>query len=358
MCDDERDSADEFSFSEWAEGHGLTRATTAILIKEGCNTKEILQVLSSTAVSKLCLSIGQGIAVRKGLRALGNRAGSIQVDAASNSPIDARPKRGREEETVGLDSQIPSAQRWHGGIETQTEKELDEYLREASKKDPAEPRSSGDKYLGECYGSDPRMNLVIKSQKRKALKVANFVPETVTRRMAAKGRDRMALVQDSEGKLSIKEEDDLPGHLTLSEWGAANLRLMQHLMDTRELARSDIEFYNAYTLMVFEFVENYEWPSILAFDTRYRELQAHTNFPWGTPCRGLEVSSLVPRARKEKQKDKSRSKGTYRGDRKGACRTFAREGSCPYGDRCIFTHKQDKSEQPKNAWGHDQNRER
>lgn len=58
-----------------------------------------------------------------------------------------------------------------------------------------------------------------------------------------------------------------------------------------------------YTLMIFELIENYEWPSVVAFDNRYRELQSHTRFPWETPCRGLEVSTLIPRARKDKQSD-------------------------------------------------------
>lgn len=358
MCEEEMEST-QFCFNEWADTHGLTRTTTGILSKEGCNTKEILEVLSSSAVSKLGLSIGQGIALRKGLRALGNRAGGVQIDAAWDSPNDNRPKRRREGEGLFSDSQPASGQRWRGDqLEQEVENDLDEFLKDPEGQDPLESGGRGDKYQGGAYGPDPRINLVIKSQKRKPLRIANFVPDSVARRTAGKGKERVALVQGADGKLMVKEDDDLPSHLTLSEWGAANLRLLQHLLDSGELARADIGFYNAYTLMIFEFVENYEWPSILAFDSRYRELQAHTSFPWGTPSRGLEVSTLIPRARKDKQKERPKGRNGTRGEKKGLCRTFAREGSCPYGERCIFLHKVDRQEGPKNGGPLEPTRER
>lgn len=348
MCEEESFSEQEFCFNQWADQHGLSRATTGILVKEGCSTKDILEVLSASAVNKLCLSIGQGIAFRKGLKALGNTIGGRQTDANINSPQDNGLKRRREDDTLSQDSHPPSGQRVLGEeLERQSERELDQYLKDPEK--GSREKTPGTDPRRERYGSDPRNNLVIKSQRRKALKIINFVPESVTKRVALRGRDRMALIQDSEGKLAIKTDEELPAHLTLSEWGAANLRLMQHLLDTGELARSDIEYYNAYTLMIFELVENYEWLSILAFDTRYRELQAHTEFAWGTPTRGLEVSTLIPRARKEKSTDRFKGRSTQRGEKRGICRAFARDGSCPYGERCIFTHKVGKPEAPKNG---------
>lgn len=355
MCDEDTSFEPEFCFNEWAEYHGLTRATTGVLVKEGCNSKEILEVLSSSAVNKLGLSIGQGIAFRKGLKALGNRAGGKQTDAMIDSPQGNVSKRRREEDLLAQDSQPPSGQRFHGGaLEQEVEKELDDYLKHPDK--GAEEGLAGHSadHTGAAYGTDPRVNLVIKSQKRKAQKITNFLPESVTKRMAAKGKDKMALVQGPDGKLSIKSDDELPTHLTLSEWGAANLRLMQHLLDSGELSRSDIEYYNAYTLMVFEMIENYEWASILAFDTRYRELQAHTGFPWGTPTRGLEVSTLIPRVKKERQSERARTRNSQKGEKKGICRAFARDGTCSYGERCIFAHRSARNEGSKNGPGGEQ----
>lgn len=348
MSDDEVERSAEFCFTQWAESFGLNRATTGILIKEACATKEILQILSPFAVNKLGLSIGQGIAFRKGLKALGNTIGGKQTDATTPNPLENGSKRRRGGETDG-DSHPPSGQRFREGIEQDMERELDDYLKGDGTGDGTDPEEVIGNTKQGAYGSDPRINLVIRSQKKKAQKISSFLPDAVTKRTAAKGRDKMALVQGPDGKLTVKTDEDVPGYLTLSEWAAANLRLMQHLLDSGELARGDIEFYNAYSLMIFEYVEHYEWSSILAFDGRYRELQAHTGFPWGTPNRGLEVSSLVPRVRKERQADRGRSKNTQRGERRGPCRIFAREGSCPYGEKCIFSHKQGRPEPTKNG---------
>lgn len=357
MSEVERDLEMEFCFNEWAESFGLNRATTSTLVKEGCNTREILMVLTATAVNKLCLSIGQGIAFRKGLKALGNRVGGRQTDATLNSPIDGGQKRRREDDETSQDSHLPSGQRaTKEGLELEAEEELDEFLKDPQAKTATSRRAA--RTLEGAYGPDPRDNLVIKSQRKKAQRIANFVPESVTKRLATKNKDRMALVQGADGKFSIRSDDDLPAHLTLSEWGAANLRLLQHLLDSGELPRADVEYYNAYTLMIFELVENYEWASILAFDNRYRELQAHTGFPWGTPSRGLEVSTLIPRQRKEKQGDRYKGKSNQRKEKKGTCRAFAREGTCPYGERCIFSHSPNGAEAPKNGPGTDTNKER
>lgn len=347
MEGDNSESESEFCFNRWAEAFGLNRDTTGVLVKEGCNTKKILEVLSPFAINKLGLSIGQGIAFRSGLKALGNHIGGRQTDSTLNSPPGNQAKRRREDDAQSVDSHPPSGQRGQEGIEQAAENELDQYLSGVGKKDHGDTNGRDTKYHEGPYGSDPRINLVLKSQRRKAQRITNFIPESVGKRLAAKNKERMSLIQDADGKFSIKTDDQLPGHLTLSEWGAANIRLMQHLLDSGELARTDIEYYNAYSLMIYELIESYEWASILAFDTRYRELQAHTGFPWGTPSRGLEVSTLIPRARKERQGDKPKARINPRADRRGVCRTYARDGTCPYGEKCIFSHKVARLDNPK-----------
>lgn len=316
MCSGSENIEQVFCFSEWAERFELSRATTGILSKEGCTTLEVLKFLTPTAVNKLCLSIGQGIAFRRGLKALGNTVGGKQLDAWSNSPTNEGSKR-LDVDAQSTDSHLPSGQHLStSDVEEEAEHALDAYLKGGQTKGTeTTPRGIKKLYRGD-YGQDPRLNLVIKSLKKKAHKIISFVPDAVAKRVATKARDKMALIPGPDGKLVVRADEDQPAYITLAEWGAANLRLMQHLLDTGELARSEIEFYNAYTLMIFEYIEHYEWPSVIAFDSRYRELQAHAGFPWGTPNRGLEVSALTPRVKKDKAAERGRNKGPQRGEKR------------------------------------------
>ena len=79
----------------------------------------------------------------------------------------------------------------------------------------------------------------------------------------------------------------------LSEWGAANCRIMNCLLVTGALNRANIEYYLAYTTTLFSFVEKFRWHSILDFDFQYRELQAEHNFQWGTLMPSLEPVSAT-----------------------------------------------------------------
>ncbi|KAH3774247.1 hypothetical protein DPMN_175623 [Dreissena polymorpha] len=71
------------------------------------------------------------------------------------------------------------------------------------------------------------------------------------------------------------------------------MRLLNHLLSTGQIKRTDVEFYLAYTTKIFEFAENYEWNSVLNFDYSYRELKAEHAFGWGTffPTHGAANST-------------------------------------------------------------------
>ena len=98
-----------------------------------------------------------------------------------------------------------------------------------------------------------------------------------------------------QGRISLKQsEEDLSG-ITIAEWGAANMKLMNFLMSTGDLSRDKVEFYLAYTMKIFEMADVYEWSSILQFDQRYRELQAAHGFPWGDMRMALQMQLLTPR---------------------------------------------------------------
>ncbi|KAH3752150.1 hypothetical protein DPMN_186762 [Dreissena polymorpha] len=76
------------------------------------------------------------------------------------------------------------------------------------------------------------------------------------------------------------------------------MRLLNHLLSTNLLQRQEVEFYVAYTTMIFEFADIYEWSSVLGYDYHYRELQAEHNFKWGTFSPHMELQMLVPKRTK------------------------------------------------------------
>ena len=93
--------------------------------------------------------------------------------------------------------------------------------------------------------------------------------------------------EDGGDKLVVQNNDKhrYTG-ISIDESGAANIRLMHHLLQTGDLARQHLENYMAYTVSVFEMVQVYEWLSILNFDHQYREQQAQLDFQWGEISRG------------------------------------------------------------------------
>ena len=187
------------------------------------------------------------------------------------------------------------------------EQELDNFLDGGASQQ--EDLGDGRKLHSAKFGADPRINLTLRATKNKAQKIVNFLPEHVANRVAAKRRERMSLVEGPNGIMSIKAEAGQPGYIALGEWSAANIRLLQYLLESGELKRSEIEYYQAYSLMIYEFLEAYEWGSILNFDTRYRELQAHHGFPWGTQNQQLAASVLIPRKQPTRDRAVDSSKG-------------------------------------------------
>ncbi|KAH3859464.1 hypothetical protein DPMN_102279 [Dreissena polymorpha] len=72
------------------------------------------------------------------------------------------------------------------------------------------------------------------------------------------------------------------------------MRLLNYLLETKELKREDNEYYLVYAARIFEFAEKYEWNSILYYDFRYRELQVEDQFNWGTFSPYMELQKLAP----------------------------------------------------------------
>ena len=131
----------------------------------------------------------------------------------------------------------------------------------------------------------------------------------------------------------------------MEEWGAANCRLMNYLLQTQDLQRADVEFYLAYTAKVYDMAELYEWNSVLEYDYQYRELQTEHGFPWGTFAPHLDQKLLpkrygnLPNWPKNNTQQPGRQ-GENRDRAQQDCKLFkASKGTyCPFGDACKYRH--------------------
>lgn len=165
--------------------------------------------------------------------------------------------------------------------------------------------------------------------------------------MGKKRRDFMKWTETGDRTVILKAEEQTKLAITQAEWGAANMRVMFHLLQTGDLTRGQTEDYMSFTLMIHELASIYDWSSILEHDVRYRELQAQYGFRWGEPCSHLEDVVLVKRP-PPPAGGAGRSSGSGGGrrynerhpgyDANEKCRLFLK-GECPYGVDCRYKHE-------------------
>ena len=92
--------------------------------------------------------------------------------------------------------------------------------------------------------------------------ITDFLTEQSKQRRTAKRRECIVKTgaKDTESLVFKDEDDHLYLGIYIEEWGAANMRLLNHLLATNQLKRKDTEFYLAYTTKI-----------------RYRNLQRNTS---------------------------------------------------------------------------------
>lgn len=186
---------------------------------------------------------------------------------------------------------------------------------------------------------DPRTVLTVRAKRVKAVHITQFLHEETKTRRARSQRRNVAL-ECGEGlqeRLVIQADDQHPyAGIQIAEWGAANCRLMHHLLETGQLKQCDTEYYLAYTTKIFDMVDKFEWSSVLDYDFRYRELQAEHCFNWGTVHPHLELQVLVPRSRPTADnKMRARQKPTVKVD---DCKLYLAHGYCRFGENCRYRH--------------------
>ena len=199
------------------------------------------------------------------------------------------------------------------------------------------------------YG-DPRTILTLKSGGQKVVHITQFLTESTKKRLRGR-RQGMVLGTGGDDNVVIRTEDGHPYRgVTISEWGAANARLMAHLLQTGALRKEDVKHYLAYTTQIFEYASVYEWEAVLEFDFIFRQRQAVHGFLWGQIPPYMQMS-LVSRPRttgvRQRVNDarfnqpltqRQGSSGSQQKSSEPCWQFLAKNSNCPFGDRCRFSH--------------------
>lgn len=182
---------------------------------------------------------------------------------------------------------------------------------------------------------DPRAILSVKSNNKKAMHITQFLTEQCKVRIKNKKQDLVLTRSGESSELVVRSDDRHPyAGITLDEWGAANMRLLNALLESGDLKHTEVEFYLAYTTCIFEFYQNYEWASILDLDYTYREQQAKFGFQWGFFNPIMQQQTLVPRNRPKQSHNPAKTKSSSQ-----VCRQYLANGWCRFGQSCKFSHE-------------------
>ena len=208
---------------------------------------------------------------------------------------------------------------------------------------------------GQSHASDwvdPRTVLTSKASFKKAVHITAHLSEGAKKRMKTKKQDTIVLARDHEGqgldRLVLQQDDSHPyAGILISEWAAANCRVMNSLLSSGDLLRHHIEYYLAYTATVMDFASIYEWSHVLDFDFQYREHQAEHGFLWGyiNPLLKMKVlghprqSSAGNYQRPQQANSSGRPRQQLRRDTVPECRQWkANNGFCAFGENCRYRH--------------------
>lgn len=289
------DSDDEFDFDEFLEYHQLSKATRNTLRNNSLLTRQALLSLTPADISRLKITKRQTDLLSTALQALHR---------------DARPMR-----------QPTGAQ-----LQTDVDSHLKTLL--AAGRHTANDGLNGDglasgvaSFTGSLF--DPRAVLTLRSTKEAAVHITELIPDHVKRKLTQRG----------------DQEINYTG-LSFDQYAAANMRLLNFLLESGLLHRNDVEFYLAFSANIFDLAAKYTWPSILIFDRHYRELQAHHGFKWGTYAPQLEMQLLQP---KSAQPALNLGRTT---DYQEDCKMFKAKGICRFGDKCKFRHVRGQQSTP------------
>ena len=116
---------------------------------------------------------------------------------------------------------------------------------------PDRPTVSAPSNQSPSYEFDPRTILTVKAATKKAVHITQFLSEATRKKRQTRRKQFVLGQRSSDSELVITSDDDhLYSGITIEEWGAANARIMAHLLHTGQLLPQHIDYYIAYTVQI------------------------------------------------------------------------------------------------------------
>ena len=375
-----------FNFDEWTVQNGINRKSTKILREQDICTMDTITKVSSSELLSVGITLGQAKVIVGAALDMNNSKGQGSTPQTVPPPgqTSAAPDIDNSQGTTNQPSQEKQ------GVSLRDIRQQATQLGETGRQfdhlfhtftDTSVPTSNNEVILNQPISStisknvtkfnrvvpaaDPRAVLTIKACSQKAIHITQFLSEKTKKRLQYRRKNLiLSELESGESQLTVKADDMHPySGIFIDEWGAANMRLLNHLLSQGILSREDIEFYLAYTTTVFEFANKYDWSSVLDFDHQYREQQAQLGFQWGEINPLMELQLLIPKQQSHKRNHvhgnpRSGKSANYVPRNNLAieeCRQYkANQGFCHFGDRCRYKHvplqsKNNHESSPKNG---------
>ena len=351
-----------FNLVAWANSAGLDNKTISLLKKNGLNNTDILKQLQDSDLYNLGLPLAQTIVLRQAVQALhppaGNQQSTVTTSSAPLSNLEESnmdtEAQDNSEDAGDLPDQIPPLTAAQAPATASLRADVSRLLQAGAQLDKGPMPWLDAPRLEEpapllVSDYDPRHILTVFSPDEKALKIADFLPASVQARVDQRKKEALRNRRPDTRRNPVQPEG-MPS-LTVAEWEAANMRLLTHLLRTGSLPRQHVDYYLSYTVQIMEFVNIYEWQSIIAFDNRYRDLQAYHKFVWGDMRNASQLGILKPRMPQAPTRLHQMAKGSNQTDQKVPdCKKWLNSGRtfCDYGDNCKFAHRPKPDNAPKN----------
>lgn len=345
----------QWNFDDWATEAGLNRKTAGALRKEDLAQKKSLCLLREEDIFRLKdVSIGQGRLLQEAVRSLSiiNQCARAITPTPDQGPTctervahvpPAGPVTGVDQAPKEVGEITIKDLRQQAATLGDAGKELDNWLNDNSVQS-VEKCSSSNVVNSSCAHAhhhmsinDPRAILTVKATCKKALHITQFLGENAKHKQKIRRKDVILSTADDD-RLVLRADESHPySGITLHEWGAANMRLLNRLLASGELPRDHIEYYLAYTATINDFYAKFEWNSILDFDFQYREQQAQHGFPWGQINPMMELQLLIPRPPRMDTRAPPRN-GKANPNQTECRQWIANNGYCRFGASCKFKH--------------------
>ena len=266
--------------------HKITRKTEALLRKEALDSPEALALLTTQDLYELGLPLGQRKLMQVALSMWqpDNSKNDASGDASDRPPTDralgdVQGADGGQEQTISIDG-IPKQADALGAAGKAFDTALFDGLPKVNETDkPAAP-----KHLppAPTHSSVPRTIMTIKASAGKVVHITILFTEKMKKRNNARKRGRCwALQRTIILCCALTIATHIRGLLTVN--GA--LPTVALWCSSYAPVSYPYQMWSiiclAYTTMIHQYHEVYEWDSILGFDYLYRERIREHGFPWG-----------------------------------------------------------------------------